>query len=271
MTNDARIAARRLVDAQKIEQADLNISMVLIQLGRATEGEAGLREILLRTQDSSIAFSAAYNLAAALRKQGRYEKAWSYADRAMEYALELNNQQFVATCYNLRGNIQLNQNFYDGAMAAYEKAAAIHSSSQKPNLFSLAILKENTGYCLLMKGQWDAGIGVLNDALQMATEIQDHRCEAECLQDLCYAHLMQHRLDQALNLGAKAYSLSMRYDYKDILENSHYLLGELGSRMEDWESRDRHFDALQKMHPELPFLKDFLCTVDVTRLITLKR
>jgi len=48
-------------------------------------------------------------------------------------------------------------------------------------------------------------------------------------------------------------------------------LGELGSRSGRFEMRDRHFEALQHLHPEVPFLQDFLCTVDVTELITLKR
>jgi hypothetical protein len=41
--------------------------------------------------------------------------------------------------------------------------------------------------------------------------------------------------------------------------------------MGDVAARDAHFQQLQSLHPELPFLKDFLCAVDVTQIITLKR
>ena len=39
----------------------------------------------------------------------------------------------------------------------------------------------------------------------------------------------------------------------------------------DTELRDRHLDCLQALHPELPFLRDFLSAVDITSVLSLKR
>jgi len=59
--------------------------------------------------------------------------------------------------------------------------------------------------------------------------------------------------------------------FTDLEENCRYLLGELGTRTGRTGLRDENFQALQTMHPEVPFLREFLCTVDVTEFITLKR
>ncbi len=268
---EAKLTAIELEDDEKQEHAKLNVSMVLIQTGRSEEGEEGLREILLRTQDDRTIFSAAYNLAAALRKQGRYQRAWRYADRALEASRRLQARDLEASCRNLRGNIRLNENYLDEAMAEYSRAAELHRSFDEPQRFSLAILEENVGYCLLMQKRWDEGCERLQYALKLANTTGDRRCQAECYQDLCYASLLQDKYPQALEDGAQALQLAIEYDYEDIVENCHYLLGELANRMDDENERNRHFDAIQKNHPELPMLKRFLCSVDVTRLITLKR
>jgi tetratricopeptide (TPR) repeat protein len=268
---EAKVAAAELEDDEKQEHAELNVSMVLIQTGRAREGEEGLREILLRTQDDRTIFSAAYNLAAALRKQGRYQRAWRYSGRALEASRRLQAFDLEASCRNLRGNIRLNENYLDEAMAEYTRAVELHRSFDEPQRFSLAILEENIGYCLLMQKRWEEGCKRLQHALELAFTAEDRRCQAECYQDLCYASLLQDNYPKALEDGVRALELAVRHEYKDIVENCHYLLGELANRMDDHEERDRHFDAIQKDHPELPKLKQFLCTVDVTRLITLKR
>ena len=268
---EAKLAAAELEDDEKQEHAELNVSMVLIQTGRAREGEEGLREILLRAQDDRTIFSAAYNLAASLRKQGRYQRAWRYSNRALEASRRLQAGDLEASCRNLRGNIRLNENYLDEAMAEYTRAVELHRSFDEPQRFSLAILEENIGYCLLMQNRWEEGCKRLQHALELAVTAEDRRCQAECYQDLCYASLLQDNYPEALEDGARALELAVRYEYKDIVENCHYLLGELANRMDNHEQRDRHFDAIQKNHPELPKLKQFLCTVDVTRLITLKR
>jgi hypothetical protein len=108
-------------------------------------------------------------------------------------------------------------------------------------------------------------------ALDLAEETDDRRCRAECLQDLCYAYLMNGRIEDAIVEGRRALDAALASEFQDISENCHYLLGELGSRSGRYEMRDHHFEALQKLHPEVPFLREFLCTVDVTDVITLKR
>lgn len=270
---DAYREARRLAEDQDgRDRADLNIAMVLLQMGDARGGEDGLREILLRAADDRVAFHAAYNLASSLRRQGRYEKALAYARRAMERAHALGGEpDLVAPVHNLLGNVFLAQNYFDEALTEYETAMTLRRAEGGDTRFSRAILSENIGYCLILKRRFAEGIARVRSAFELAEEIGDERCRAECLQDLCYAHLLQGRHEEAGEEGVRALELALRVPFPDIRENCHYLLGEIGTRTGRTDLRDRHFEELQKLHPEVPFLQEFLCTVDVTDFITLKR
>jgi len=245
--------------------------MVRIQMGDARGGEDGLREILLRSPDDRTAFAAAYNLASSLRKQGRHEKAMTYATRALDRAAALGAIDLQAAVRNLIGNIHLGGSFLDEALRSYRESLALRQRQSGDTRYSRAILYENIGYCRLLRGELRDGIRTIRDALALADEVGDRRCHAECLQDLCYAHLLSGANHEALEFGDDALELAAAANYDDIEENCHYLLGELGRRTGDADRENRHFGRLQTMHPELPFLKDFLCSVDVTSFITLKR
>ncbi len=258
-------------DPERIDRAHLNLSMVRVQLGERKLGEEGLREILLRTGDLRVGFTAAYNLASSLRQRGRHDRAMSYARRAMDRAQALEAADLIAGCHNLIGNILLNQSYLDEALTAYHTALGLRRSNAPESLFSIAILEENIGYCLLLKGQLSEGIERILRALELAGEVGDRRCRTECQQDLCYGYLLLERYDEALARGKLALDEALDAGYADISENCHYLLGELGTRTDDLALRDQHFERLQRLHPELPFLRDFLCSVDVTSIITLRR
>jgi tetratricopeptide (TPR) repeat protein len=269
--DEALELAPELDDPIRLSQARLNRAMTLIKMGDAKEGEEGLREILMRAGDDRVAYHASYHLASSLRKQGRYERAMSYARRAMDRARKLGAEDLQAGVHNLMGNIHLSQTYLDEALVEYRRALAIRHRLPGDHRYSEGILEENIGYCLLLQKHYDEGIVHIERALVVAGEVGDRRTRAECLQDLCYGHLLMGRFDDAATRGAEALSEALGSGYDDVEENCHYLLGELGSRTNDLDLRDRHFARLQELHPELPFLKDFLCSVDVTSIITLKR
>lgn len=263
--------ARAIGNPGLVDRAELNRAVVLLQMGEARRAEEGLREILLRTGEPLVAWSAAYNLSSSLRQQGRYDQALRYARRALERAEALGTPDTLAPVHNLLGNIYLCRSYLDLALREYETALALRESQEADTRYSRAILEENIGYCLLLMGRLEEGIGRIRRALELAEEVGDRRCRAECFQDLCYGLLLQRRHEEAIRMGEEAMAEARAMGFTDILENCHYLLGELGTRTGDLERRDRHFQQLQQMHPELPFLKDFLCSVDVTGIITLKR
>ena len=267
----AREAALEADDDDTIDRIDLNIATTRLQMGDARAAEEGLRTLLLRARDPRVAFTAAYNLAASLRRQGRLDRALSYARRAEERASEIGEVDVVAPVHTLLGNILLQQGRPEEARQSYESSLALRLTQPGDVRFQRAILEENLGYCLLLLGRHDEGRARIEKALELARQIGDRRCAAECLQDLCYAHLLTGEYPTAVEYGEQALAGAREGAYRDLEENCHYLLGELGSRTGDLEGRDRHFEALQSMHPEVPLLTEFLSAVDVTGIITLKR
>jgi tetratricopeptide (TPR) repeat protein len=267
----ARDAAREAGDDDAADRLDLNIATTRLQMGDARGAEEGLRALLLRASDARVAFTAAYNLAASLRRQARLDRALSYARRAAGRAAEIGDVDVVAPVHTLLGNILLQQGRLDEARAEYEASLALRLAQPGDVRFQRAILEENLGYCLLLLGRYDDGVARISAAFDLALAVGDRRCAAECLQDLCYARLMTGEHPEAIALGERALGAAREGGYRDLEENCHYLLGELGSRTGDLERRDRHFEALQALHPEVPLLTEFLSAVDVTGIITLKR
>jgi len=267
----ARALAEDSGDEGREQAAALNVAMVRLQTDAWRDADEGLREILLRTDDARIAYTAAYHLAGSLRRQSRHERALSYARRAMERAQELGGTEYLAPAHNLLGNIHLAQSRMQEALVEYRRSLELRQAQAEDTRFSRAILLENIGYCLLLMQQFEEGLARLGEGLALAEEVDDKRCHAECLQDLCYGLLLTGRYDVARERGESALALAEAQSYGDIQENCHYLLGEVGTRTGDGDLRDRHLDRLQALHPELPFLRDFLSAVDITSVLSLKR
>lgn len=263
--------ARALGGRDETDRAELNLAMARLECGEVKAAEEGLRETHLRTADPRVAFTAAYHLASSLRRQGRYDRASRYAARALERALILGDPDALAPIHNLLGNLLLARSYPAEALREYEIALAIRASQAGDTRWSRALLLDNIGYCLVLQGRTAEGLARIRTALALAEEIGDRRCVAECHQDLCYTLLVTGEIAEAEAHGRAALDHATRHGYADVEENCHYMLGELGSRSGDLESRNAHFDALQRNHPEIPFLRDFLCSVDVTGMITLKR
>jgi tetratricopeptide (TPR) repeat protein len=75
---------------------------------------------------------------------------------------------------------------------------------------------------------------------------------------------------RAEEYGEKALAIAGEKDYKDIVKNCYYLLGEIHLLMGNDEKSDYYFDKLQALYPHLAVLKDFLRTFDVSNIINLK-
>ena len=251
-------------------EAQANLAMVYIQLGQDKKAEVGLREILLKSRDPLSRFGAAYNLAVSQRKQGRYVRAHFYARKAMESAKRIRDASHRAGCHNLLGNIQMNQLHLDEALSEYRKALKIRRRQSEDVRFSIAILLENIGYTYLLKKHYARGAALIHRALAVAAEVDAKRCLAEGHQDLCYAMMQMRRYAEATGYGERALAIAREHGYADIEKNCYYLLGETAHLDGRTEERDVQFGRLQALHPELPFLRDFLCAFDLTDIITLR-
>ncbi|MBI1950602.1 MAG: tetratricopeptide repeat protein [Acidobacteria bacterium] len=266
----ALLIARELGDQLLMNRAICNLSTARLSLGMVQEAEKGLREILLKSSDPNIIFIASSNLASALRKQGRLQKALLYAKRALRACESIDNYAWKATCHNLIANIYMNMSYLDDAMAEYRFALTLSQKGGLGTSYPVDYIKENLGYCSLLKKRYHQGIATILEALQISLANGNTRCLVECYQDLCFAYMQLKELKRAEEYGEKALAIAAERDYKDILKNCYYLLGEVNLLMENEERSDFYFDKLQELYPHLPVLKQFLRTFDVSNILNLK-
>src|SRR5262245_14831319 len=265
---------REMADADASEglsdKAIANRSMVLIEMGDYAEAVRGLKEIILRSRDNETICGAAYNLSISLRRQGQYQKACFYARLAGEKSRTLDDPNWLARCHNLLGNLHLVQSRLEPALREYRKALRIRVREKQPNRFSIGYLKDNIGYCLLLLGRYEEGIREIEDAMRTAKEVGNTRCVCECCHDLAFGLMQMRRLDEALVHGERALKLAEKLGCREIVKNCYYILGEINHLQGNESRRDHFFSLLQRMHPHVPHLREFLCAFDVSKIIALR-
>jgi len=266
----AKLLAEEMQDNALLIKALCNLSTARLAAGEIREAEKGLREILLKTQDPQTIFVTSSNLASALRRQGRLDRALLYAKRALRACDQIDNYTWKATCHNLIGNIYMNKSYLDDAVAEYRCALALSEKGGLGTSYPVDYIKENLGYCLLLKKRYRQGIAIILEALQVALNNDNTRCISECYQDLSFAYMQLKEYGRAREHGEMALQLATEQAYKDILKNCYYLLGEINLMLDDEAKSDYYFDRLQEFYPNLPVLKDFLRTFDVSSIINLK-
>jgi tetratricopeptide (TPR) repeat protein len=267
---DALHIAQELHSQDLVHRAVYNRSAIQLELGDPKLAEEGLREVILRSDKPSIICGASYNLAVSMRRQKRWDRARFFAQMAMEKARTLDENLWVGRCHNLLGNLHLCQSDADGALKEYRKALQIRLTQQGDTRFPRAILLDNIGYCGLLNGEYRNGLGHIHEALELATEISASRCIAESFQDLCFGYMKLAELDKAAGYGQSALSLGEEQKYPDIIRNCYYLLSEVYHLADEEQLSDDYLEKLQKLFPDIPYLRDFLRTFDVSNIIALK-
>ncbi len=266
----ALTCARKSADLERANKAVCSIAACYIEMGDHERAAKGLREIILRSTDDETICAAAYNLSISLRRQGQFQKAFVYANKAYEKSRAIHDLNWMARCHNMIGNIYLVQSRLDKALSQYQKALALRLKESELNRFSVAILKDNIGYCHMLQGQYEKGIRHVSEALELANDLHSKKCICECSHDLSFGYMQVRRLEEAQRYGKRALELAEAEGYKDLVKNCYYLLGEINCLKGDEEQRDHYFYRLQDLYPHLPFLRDFLCTFDVSKIIALR-
>ena len=264
----ALLVANHSGSSSLFHQATTNHSMVLLELGALAEAEKGLREVVLASTDDETICRAAFYLASSLRRQKRLGRAHFFANSAVEKANDLGDAIWRARCHNLLGNIELNRGGLGAAQDEYRRALAIWESLPGDHRFALAIVLDNLGYCLTLQKRIREGLPYLARALACARQVHDLRTEAECRQDLAHALLGLGHAGPSRQNALAALALAEKLNYRDILQNCFYILGELAAQEGHDEERDRWFTRLQTLFPDVPHLREFLGLFNVSDLLT---
>jgi tetratricopeptide (TPR) repeat protein len=265
----ARKEAEAASDPLEIDRAVCNITTAELSLGNFRAAEQGLREILLRCPDHQILFIASANLASSLTKQGRAGRALFYARRALEESTHL-EPHWKAIARNRLANIYLMQSYFQEAIAEYRAALDIAREAGIADKWPAEHYLDNLGYCLVLAGQHKEGILHIHEALGLARGRKNQRCVTECFQDLSFAHLQLRSLRKAEMYGRRALGLALRKQYSDVIKTCYYLLGEIHYLQGNEKESDFYFGKLQEFYPDLDFLKEFLKTFDVSKILNFK-
>ncbi len=267
---ETRRIGEELQDETLIFRAVCNISTSHLMAGEIAQAEEGLRAILLKARNPRIVFAASYNLASALRRQNKLTKALFYARKAMRATELVDNVAWRATCHNLLGNILRDMSYPDDAMREYKEGMRLGEEAGIGTAPEIDYVRENVGYCLLLKKQYRQGITIILESMQIAEGNENARCVVECCQDLCFGYMQLKELEPAREYGERALTMATEKGYNDIVKNCYYLLGEICLLQGEDDKSDYYFGKLQELYPQLAVLRQFLRTFDVSNIINLK-
>jgi tetratricopeptide (TPR) repeat protein len=197
-------------------------------------------------------------------------KARLFIHRAWQKSEQSLDETACAHIHNLLGNLDLDEGKYPEAAREYENALNLCGVAPRRDPFLLGIVKENLGYCRVLQGEFRHGIRLLQQAAKLSETAGDHRGVAEARQDIAFAHLQHGRWRRGLEPAREALRLAEVWNFRDIVKNCLFLLGEIHLRLgsDDWS--DYYFTRLQRFYPEVPFLRPFLRGCDIVGLITMK-
>lgn len=262
-------AARRIGDRSLEDLAFCNWSSVKIALSQGSEVLAPLREILVRSEDPSNCRLAAYHISRIYELEGNGRKGLFYARIARDRTRQIEDPDpaWVASNHNQIANFLVADSRFEEALEEYERALAAQPVAEG---YRLPGIRQNAGYCHLMLGRMRQAFTLLFESLRTYRMLGAEPLQALNHLDLAYAYLEVDRPRHAIRHAERALSLARRYKDTANVKNALYLLGEAWHMSGDDQAARHHFERLSECYDDLPFIADFLLTVDVRQMISLR-
>jgi tetratricopeptide (TPR) repeat protein len=253
-------------DEELRELIVINKADVLITMETAGPEIQELPRIIMRRRNLRHVYLAAYALQFKHRLDGDARRSLFYGHQALQIADEALHPEWKRMVLIEIGNALEMDYQIPEAIEHYEAALTFlaESPDNRDLQLSFGYALENIGYCKLLQGQCDEGIGYIQRAMEY---IDDPFGLAEAAVDLCYGYLELGNVDLALEHGRRA--LSIAVDSRQI-RNSHYLLGEAAYKAGDTQAAEHHFEQLATFYPEFKHLKSLLYAIDLRGLVNLK-
>ncbi len=260
--------AREAGDPILADRALCNRGAVEIELGQGRAAVPRLRQILVANADDENCFLASYNVGRYYELERNPKKGLFYARVARDRASQVGSGDWIASSHNLMGNLLLSDSFFEEAYAEYERALALMPSAPSVRR---ALILDNMGYCLIVKGQYARGFSLLYESLRTLRRHRVRRGQAYPHLALCFAHLEVGRYHQARRHGEAALALAEEIGDPISIKNALYLLGQLASLRGDAADARARFTHLQRAYyPDVAHLPDFLLAVDIRPLVNLR-
>lgn len=266
---DALGAAESLGDADLKDLAYCNWASVKIELREEHEVLPPLREILVRSDDPCNCRLAAYHIARVYELRGEQKKGLFYARIARDRTDQLSDPDpaWVAGSQNQIANFLVADSRFGEALEAYRHALEAHPHAPG---YRVPGIQQNSGYCLLMLGRLPEAFELLYGSLRAYRRLGATALLALNHLDLAYAFLEIRRPRAAIRHAEKALAYAEQQDDETHVKNALYLLGEAWNQHGDVDEARRHFERLSDCYEGLPFIADFLLSVDVRQMISLR-
>lgn len=270
--------ARALGERRRIHAARINISSCYLSLGDYPNARAGLAAIVLESDLPRHVAAAAGQLAEALMKEGRLERASQYLRTAVDAAREAGEPRREAAAMVLQGHLAIHESrnadaetAYLEALARYREVASQPSASAVVDVrASLAAVHDYVGYSRILLGRHAAGLRSLRHGLALARAAQASRVEAEIEKDAAFCLLLADKNLAAERHALRALALAQTHDFPAIMKNTTYILMELSLRSERGHDFDHWFQRLQSQMPDVRLSPDFFRLFDISDVINLK-
>lgn len=268
--DEAYEVARQLEDRVLEDRAFLNRCGVHISLHGGGEGLGELRQLLMRSQDVVNCRLAAYNIARIYELRKEYKKGLFYARIARERGRQLEEvePEWVASDHNQIGNFLVADSRFAEAIEEYRMALGAHVEAPEVRR---AMIHGNLGYCHLVLGDHRRGFELLLRSLRTFRRAQATAQLAVTHLDLAFGYLEIERPRHARRHAGRALELLERSGgSEDAWKNALYLLGEACHLSGDEATARGHFERLQAVYGDTPYLADFLLAIDVRKIINLR-
>ena len=246
-----------------------NWASVKIELWEMDEVLAPLREILVRSGDPANCRLCAYQISRIYELWGEGRKGLFYARIARDRTLQIESPEpsWIASNHNQIANFLVADSRFDEALEEYEKALAADTDASG---YRVPGIRQNTGYCHLMLGRTKLAFRYLFESIRAYRRLGATSLLALNHLDLAYAYLEIRRPRPAIRHASEALELARQFNDQPNVKNALYLLGEAWHQSGDDEAAREHFESLSECYPDLPFIVDFLLSVDVRQMINLR-
>ncbi|MFN3414343.1 MAG: hypothetical protein ACK42L_09815 [Thermoanaerobaculum sp.] len=261
--------ARKSGDRELADRAFCNRCVVLLELDRLDSSVGELKHVLMRSRDPFTSWMAAYYTAQVYEAEGNLERALAYARRARELSEVCGDERTRFHSANQHGVLALRQSRFPEAAESFSLALQLAPKVGVDRL-SVAIARDNLGYCLMCMGQSGEGLALCQDAACDLEALGSRQYLGEVYQDLCYGYLQLEELESAKLLGEKALTLAREYGYEDIERNVLMLLADAALDAGQEDLGDFYLRQLARFYPDFRGMQQFLRAFNVREVINLK-
>lgn len=264
--------AREAGDERLVDRARCNLFGVRLSLGdedpATPEAFAAFRQILLRNEDETNCFLAAYNLSRAYELKREYRKSLFYGRIARDRSTALDRADWLASSLNQIGNSLLAESFFLEACEEYERALELLPPARTVRR---ALILTNLGYAWVVRGEVYRGLRLIVRSRRDLTALDARQASLFAELDLCYAFTELGRYRHALRHGARALRLAEESGDEQARKNTLFLLGEAANLAGDSIGARGWFNELQTgFFPQAAYIPDFLLAVNVRQVVNLR-